>query len=189
MSYIFIFLWFISLSMIISWFIHVAANGNISFFFMTNTPFHSICHIFVIHSFVNGHLDCLAIINSAAIIYLLFSIKIFYWSIINLQYCVNFRCTAQWFNYIYSFSNYFPLRTCVHVCSVMSDSLQSHGLTRLLCPWNFPSKNTGVGCHFLLQGIFSTQGLNPVSPASPALADRFFTTERPVKAFLVVGTS
>ena len=33
--------------------------------------------------------------------------------------------------------------------------------TRLLCPWNFPDKNTGVGCYFLLQGIFPTQGLNP----------------------------
>ena len=30
-----------------------------------------------------------------------------------------------------------------------------------LCPWNFPGKNTGVGCHFLLQGIFLIQGLNP----------------------------
>ena len=30
-----------------------------------------------------------------------------------------------------------------------------------LCPWDFPSKNTGVGCHFLLQEIFPTQGLNP----------------------------
>ena len=28
------------------------------------------------------------------------------------------------------------------------------------CPWNFPGKNIGVGCHFLLQGIFLTQGLN-----------------------------
>ena len=28
-------------------------------------------------------------------------------------------------------------------------------------PWNFPGNNTGVGCHFLLQGIFSTQGSNP----------------------------
>ena len=27
-------------------------------------------------------------------------------------------------------------------------------------PWNFPGKNTGVGCHSLLQGIFLTQGLN-----------------------------
>ena len=34
----------------------------------------------------------------------------------------------------------------------------THGLqpTGLLCPWNFPGKNTGVGCHFLLQGIFPT---------------------------------
>ena len=33
--------------------------------------------------------------------------------------------------------------------------------TRLLCPWHFPGQNTGVDCHFLLQGIFQTQGLNP----------------------------
>ena len=47
--------------------------------------------------------------------------------------------------------------------SVMSDSLRPHGLqtARLLHPWDFPGKNTGVGCHFLLQGIFPTQGLNP----------------------------
>ena len=32
---------------------------------------------------------------------------------------------------------------------------------RLLCPWDFPGGNTGVGCHFLLQGIFPTQRLNP----------------------------
>ena len=31
---------------------------------------------------------------------------------------------------------------------------------RLLCPWDFPGKNTGVDCHFLLQGIFMTQGSN-----------------------------
>ena len=49
------------------------------------------------------------------------------------------------------------------VCLVRSNSLQPHGLcpTRLLCPWDSPGKNTGVGCHFLLQGIFQTQGLNP----------------------------
>ena len=34
-------------------------------------------------------------------------------------------------------------------------------MDRLLCPWDSPGKNTGVGCHFLLQGIFLTQGLNP----------------------------
>ena len=32
---------------------------------------------------------------------------------------------------------------------------------QLLCPWDSPGKNTGVGCHFLLQGIFPTQELNP----------------------------
>ena len=44
----------------------------------------------------------------------------------------------------------------------MSNSLRSQGLqpTRLLHPWDFPGKNTGMGCHFLLQGIFLTQGLN-----------------------------
>ena len=46
--------------------------------------------------------------------------------------------------------------------SVMSDSLQPHGLypTRFLCSWDFFSTNTGVGYHFLLQGIFLTQGSN-----------------------------
>ena len=43
------------------------------------------------------------------------------------------------------------------------DPLWPHGLqpTRLLCSWDSPGKNTGVGCHFLLQGVFLTQGSNP----------------------------
>ena len=47
--------------------------------------------------------------------------------------------------------------------SVMPDSLRPHGLqpTRLLCSWDFPGKDTGVGRHFRLQGIFPTQGSNP----------------------------
>ena len=51
-------------------------------------------------------------------------------------------------------------------CSVVSDSLLLHGLepARLLCPWNFLGKNTGVGCHFLLQDIFWTQGSNLCLP-------------------------
>ena len=36
--------------------------------------------------------------------------------------------------------------------------------TRLLCPWDFPGKSTGVGCHCLLQRIFLTQGSNPGLP-------------------------
>ena len=45
----------------------------------------------------------------------------------------------------------------------MSNYWWPHGLqtTRLLCPWDSPSKNIGVGCHFLLQGISLTQESNP----------------------------
>ena len=46
-------------------------------------------------------------------------------------------------------------------CSVVSDSLWSHGLHS---PWNSTGQNTGVGTLFLLQGIFPTQGSNPCLP-------------------------
>ena len=50
----------------------------------------------------------------------------------------------------------------IWMCSVMFDSLKPHGLKpiRLLHLWDFPGKNTGMGCHFLLQGIFQIQGSN-----------------------------
>ena len=55
---------------------------------------------------------------------------------------------------------------CVSVCgwfslSVMPDSLWSHGL---LCSWNCPGKNTGVGSHSLLHSTFLTHGSNPDLP-------------------------
>ena len=43
--------------------------------------------------------------------------------------------------------------------------------TKLLCPWDFQGKSTAVGCHFLLRGIFPTQGSNQVSH----IVDRRFT--------------
>ena len=46
----------------------------------------------------------------------------------------------------------------------------------LLCPWDFPDKDTGVDCHFLLEGNLPNPGIEPVSPA---LADGFFTSEPP----------
>ena len=60
-------------------------------------------------------------------------------------------------------------------CSVMYDSLRSHGLpARLLCPWDSPGKNTGGGCHFLLQRIFLTQGSNlGLLHAVPTLPELF----------------
>ena len=52
--------------------------------------------------------------------------------------------------------------------SVVSNSLRPHGPqpARLLCPWNSPGKNTGVGCHSLLQGICLTEGSNLCLPHS-----------------------
>ena len=49
---------------------------------------------------------------------------------------------------------------------------------RLLCPWDSPGKNIGVGYHYLLQGSLPSPGIEPMSPA---LAGRFFTTEPPGK--------
>ena len=74
---------------------------------------------------------------------------------------------------ISSFRCWFPLALWIFssgyvllcVCSVAQScpTLGPHGLkaARLLCPWDSPDKNTGVGCHSLLQGIFPTQGSSP----------------------------
>ena len=63
--------------------------------------------------------------------------------------------------YIYICNIYVKLWVCVVVEPLSCVQLvRPHGLwpTRLLCPWDFLGKNVGVGCHFLLWGIFLTQG-------------------------------
>ena len=51
--------------------------------------------------------------------------------------------------------------SCGCALSVVLDCLWLYGLpARLLSPWDSPGRNTGVGCHALLQGIFPTQGSN-----------------------------
>ena len=66
---------------------------------------------------------------------------------------------------------------CMHACShsIVSDSLQSHGLqpTRLLCPWDYPCKNTGVGCHLDSRGLSRSREWTQIS----CIAVGFFTTE------------
>ena len=54
--------------------------------------------------------------------------------------------------------------------SVVSGSLWPHGLqpARLLCPWDPPGKNTGVGCHALLQGHLPDSGTEPTHSALQA---------------------
>ena len=63
-------------------------------------------------------------------------------------------------------------------CLVVSDSLWPCGLqpTRLLCPWNSPGKNTGVGSQSLLQGIIPTQGSNLGLPYCGPI---FFLSSKP----------
>ena len=63
---------------------------------------------------------------------------------------------AIWMLICISTSYCFITQSCLN-------SLWPYGLkpARFLCPWDFPGKNIGVGCHFLLQRIFSTQGSNP----------------------------
>ena len=61
----------------------------------------------------------------------------------------------------------------VHALSLLTClTLQPHGLkpSRLFCPWDSPGKNTGGGCHALLQGNLPDPGVESMSPASPALA-------------------
>ena len=67
------------------------------------------------------------------------------------------------------------LKICLPMPGCVCSQLLSHvwlcdpmdcSTARLLCPWDFPGKNTGVGCHFLLQGIFPTRDWTRVSYVS-----------------------
>ena len=49
------------------------------------------------------------------------------------------------------------IREVAQSCQTLCDAMDP---IRLLHPWDFPGKNTGMGCHFLLQEIFPTEGLN-----------------------------
>ena len=77
------------------------------------------------------------------------------------------------------------MRAC-QVSSVMSYSLRPYGLypAKLLCPWNFLGKNSGVGCHFPFPGDLPDPRTDPRSPASPALAGGFFTSVPPGKPLI-----
>ena len=60
---------------------------------------------------------------------------------------------------MFSFSKKEPVLCYAKLHPTLCDPMDAKS-TRLFCPWNSPGKNTGVGCHFLLQGIFPTQELN-----------------------------
>ena len=106
----------------------------------------------------------------------------------------SFYCTAKWISHTYTYMKWSEVKvaqSCLTLC------VWPHGLqhARLLFPWNFPGKNTGVGSRSLLQGIFliqeSNQGLlhcrqnlcwlsyqgSPTSMCIPSLLD-FCTIQR-----------
>ena len=108
--------------------------------------------------------------------------QILFWGVLLIYlFCIKENLFAMWSNF-----NFFVIKKTLHnmpisfsliiwgcvfgcVCisrSVMSNSLQPHRLwpTRLFCAWDSPGKNTAMGCHFLLQRIFPTQGSNPSLP-------------------------
>ena len=114
----------------------------------------------------------------------------------------------QWFRQIlndtlsFAFDNKFiTLLTILLMCLclVMSDSSAATPRTvapRLLCPWDPPGKNIGVGCHFPLQGLFLTQGLNPPllhwqadsMPLAPPGKPCYYSGKVKIYSLCVVGT-
>ena len=85
-----------------------------------------------------------------------------------------------------------PVCMC-YVISVMSSSLRPYGLwpTRVLCLWDSPGKNTGVGCH-ALQGS-SRPRIETGSLSSPILTSRFFATsamcEEPKRKCILIAAA
>ena len=97
---------------------------------------------------------------------LLVSEKVKFEFVLLLKYCAN-NLSILSFNFsIYKVKTIIKLNGKVLVTQLCV-TLQTHGLqpARLLCPWDYLGKNTGVGYHFLLQGIFPTQGSNSGLPA------------------------
>ena len=79
----------------------------------------------------------------------------------NLNWNVEKPCKAQDYGAVVLLSS---SSVCVLSCSVMSDSCNTIDCmwpARLLYPWDSPGRNTELGCHFFLQGIFPTQEWSP----------------------------
>ena len=72
---------------------------------------------------------------------------------------------------------YYPFCCCCCCCcvaSVVSNSVRPHRRqpTRLLCPWDSPGKNTGMGCHFLLQCMkVKSESESELTQSCPTLCD------------------
>ena len=112
---------------------------------------------------------CTQFYNSVHLLLLSYILKGYNWTLgldfINnsLERLVNmYKCVTNSGEFHKTKNPYIYVCVCVCVCIIHTFSLCMCGLqlTRLLCPWNSPGNNTGVGSHPFLQGIFPTQGLN-----------------------------
>ena len=76
-----------------------------------------------------------------------------------------------------------PFSSVAQLCSTLCDPIDC---SLPGCPWHFPGNSTGVGCHFLLQGIFPTQGSNP---GLPHCRQTLYSLEPPGKSNLYLRFS
>ena len=114
---------------------------------------------------VNGPF-CVCVFSSVQIHYCISSLlHIFWWNVHCFSYvCFYILCVTHML-FLVPFPLYWGFCCCCLVANLCPALLQPHGLCptepyRPLCPWDFPGKSTGVGCHFFLQEIFVTQGSN-----------------------------
>ena len=93
------------------------------------------------------------------------------YSALQSTYSINICWANKW-----TFSSCNVLWVLCHLSCVQL--FGTHGLqpTRLLCPWDYPSKNTGMSCQFPLPKDLPDPGIEPESPVSSALAGTSFTT-------------
>ena len=100
-------------------------------------------------------------------IFLLFSFSSFLYPFFVLVY-LSLLSQILFTNPLFFVYLFLPFGTkCQSLCCVQLFETPCKPI-RLLCPQNSPGKYTGVVCHFLLQGIFMTQGIEPGSPALQA---------------------
>ena len=98
--------------------------------------------------------------------------------------CQRYKGPEQIFSCAYVWVCVVP-QSCPTLSDPMDCSPPNPTTPRLLSPWDFPGKKSGLGCHFLLQSIFPHRGRTCVSH----IAGRLFNTEPPGKPWGNTGTS